>query len=281
MINRIVKLSKKISTFKQLKKSLKFAFSNPIKFYKYLKRTGSDKWILFFFSNYKQYELFIDEINNSKLVDYLRSSLTLKFCEISGTTNRGDPFISGIIKENHAFDIYSLIRILKPSIVVETGVCNGFSSTIILEALKNNSKGHLYSIDYPEFADNRHDKDEFWTGKKGAVVPKDEESGWLVPHNLRDRWTLIIGKTRNELLPLLNKLKGVDIFLHDSEHSYENQMFEFKTAFSYLNDEGILIASDINWNNSYEDFLSEVKNRSKNFFLDYDFGIIKKIKFLR
>ena len=276
MLYKLKHLSKYLSSPSRVSKVVHLAVNDPKIIYKYLTRIGSKKWINNIFDSYGDYIYFKSEIEDSKFVESLEISLKEKFKNISGETVRGNYYIPGTIKKNHVYDIYSILRKTRPSVVIETGVCNGFSSAIILQALKENSKGHLYSIDYPEFADSRHNKDEFWTGKKGAVVPSDEESGWLVPQNLRNRWTLIIGKSQDELLPLLNRLKGIDIFFHDSEHSYKNQMFEFKTAFSYLNNDGILIASDINWNNSYEDFLSEVKNRSKVFFLDYDLGIIKK-----
>jgi predicted O-methyltransferase YrrM len=45
--------------------------------------------------------------------------------------------------------IYTIIRCLKPRIVIETGVANGASSTFILSALEKNNLGKLYSIDLP------------------------------------------------------------------------------------------------------------------------------------
>jgi len=64
------------------------------------------------------------------------------------------------LSETHAFHgamlsplegpiIYTLIRCLKPRIVIETGVANGASSTFILSALEKNNLGKLYSIDLP------------------------------------------------------------------------------------------------------------------------------------
>jgi predicted O-methyltransferase YrrM len=45
--------------------------------------------------------------------------------------------------------IYALVRSLKPSIVVETGVAGGMSSCYILKGLRDNNKGELFSIDLP------------------------------------------------------------------------------------------------------------------------------------
>ena len=45
--------------------------------------------------------------------------------------------------------LYIIARILKPEIVIETGVFEGHSSLALLLALKENNKGHLHSIDVP------------------------------------------------------------------------------------------------------------------------------------
>ena len=52
---------------------------------------------------------------------------------------------------NEAFFIplYFLIRELKPEKIIETGVHRGVSSLFILQALEDNEKGELYSIDLP------------------------------------------------------------------------------------------------------------------------------------
>ena len=44
---------------------------------------------------------------------------------------------------------YLLVRLIKPKCIVETGVSAGVSSAYILQALQDNEKGMLYSIDLP------------------------------------------------------------------------------------------------------------------------------------
>ena len=51
--------------------------------------------------------------------------------------------------------LYGICRRINPEIVVETGVSIGTSSSFILQALEDNKKGHLYSIDLP---DQRYDR---------------------------------------------------------------------------------------------------------------------------
>ena len=137
--------------------------------------------------------------------------------------------------------LYIMTRILKPEIVIETGVFEGHSSLSILLALEGNSKGHLYSIDLPS-----------------PKLPPGKEPGWIVPEHLRKRWDLRLGKS-SELLPgLLEEIKEVDIFLHDSEHSHENMYWEYKTAWDYMRKGGLLLSHDISQNAAFRDFAKYV-----------------------
>src|SRR5262245_38063786 len=45
----------------------------------------------------------------------------------------------------------SIVRTIKPKIVVETGTHKGFSSLMIAQALKDNEGGHLYTIDVKDY----------------------------------------------------------------------------------------------------------------------------------
>jgi len=57
-------------------------------------------------------------------------------------------------------ELYIVCRLTTPKIVVETGVEHGISTSFILEALEDNNKGFLYSVDFP---------------------PEGIQSGWIVP----------------------------------------------------------------------------------------------------
>lgn len=139
-------------------------------------------------------------------------------------------------QENAGFFLYVLIRAIKPDIVVETGVSSGESSTYILQGLADNKKGRLYSIDLP--ANSTREKQDY-------VFPHGMSSGWAIPDHLRDRWELKLGSSKEVLLPLLEKLKTIDIFLHDSLHTYEHMMFEFQTSWEFLKKDGLLLSDDI------------------------------------
>jgi predicted O-methyltransferase YrrM len=151
---------------------------------------------------------------------------------------------------------YALVRKYAPDIVVETGVCNGFSTYCILLGLEQNDGGKLHSIDYPfhesdalaEFRGETYD--EFG----GATVPDGRDPGWIIPDELSDRWDLRQGRTQRELPRLVNDLDTIDCFFHDSEHSVPCMLFEFELAWEWLADDGVLIVDDYDWNDALEVF---------------------------
>lgn len=110
----------------------------------------------------------------------------------------------------------------------------------------------LYSIDLPD------------EGILKMIPPKERQglkSGWLVPEELRRKWRLILGKSQEKLASLLERLPKIGIFIHDSEHSYENMMWEYRVALSYLKSGGILLSDDVNLNNAFHNFCKEVRMR--------------------
>ena len=251
---------------------LKLATEDPLRLWAYTKRSFSSGWLEFFFDSTSQYQAFEREIRESRLVDDLCRKLHAEFAALTGKTPRGNPFTPGVPKTSEVLTIYSLIRRLRPKIVVETGVCNGLSTAAILTALEANGEGNLFSIDFPEFAGQENG--DFWPGKGGAVIPADQEPGWLVPRHLRKRWELRIGKSQGVLLPLLAELRQIDFFLHDSEHSFSNQLFEFRSAFGYLKPGGVLAASDVHWSEAFDTFREEAVSSVECFFVDYSLALL-------
>jgi len=152
--------------------------------------------------------------------------------------------------------LYYLVRISKPQEIVETGVWSGKTSWAILQALSDNGRGHLTSIDLGI------------KESSGSRLPTGQIGGF-VPENLRKYWTLEFGDAK-ELLPrILSKLGAIDMFYHDSEHSYEHMMFEFKIAFAYVKEGGIICSDDVNLNNAWMDFSKLLKH---HFEIDNKFG---------
>jgi Methyltransferase domain len=131
-----------------------------------------------------------------------------------------------------------VVRQLKPTVVVETGVGRGVTTRVILEALERNGRGRLWSIDVPPLLERG------LADQTAAVVPADRKS----------RWTLIEGSSRRRLRPLLAELEHVDVFLHDSFHSARNLLFEWETATERLHRPGALLADDVDRNSALADF---------------------------
>jgi predicted O-methyltransferase YrrM len=137
--------------------------------------------------------------------------------------------------------LYAVVRAFKPAVVVETGVASGMSSAHILRALAANGSGRLYSIDLPNV-------------QEGSILPQGRTTGWIVPAALRSRWDLQLGDT-HELLPkLLTRLDRVDVFLHDSDHSYEAMSFEFEQALAKIEPGGLLMSDDSHLHAAWDDF---------------------------
>jgi len=132
---------------------------------------------------------------------------------------------------------YAICRLQKPAIVVETGVAHGVTSAFLLQALAVNGMGELWSIDLPPLAE-------------GA----DDQVGCLVPSDLRSRWHLLRGRTRRLLPELVAQLPAIDIFLHDSLHTYRNISLEFQTVWPKLRAGGVLLSDDVDLNRAFETF---------------------------
>jgi predicted O-methyltransferase YrrM len=131
--------------------------------------------------------------------------------------------------------LYVATRALQPTFVVETGVGYGVSTAHILQALAVNGHGRLDSVDLP-------------------LPGRDAErfTAALVPARLRERWTLHRGTSRRKL-PALLAGRTIDLFVHDSSHTYLNMRCEFARAWPRLRTGGVLIADDVECSQAFEE----------------------------
>lgn len=148
---------------------------------------------------------------------------------------------------------YLCVRILKPKVVIETGVSAGRSTAFILAALEDNGVGELFSID------------------------PDPKAGYAVPSEIKHRWHFINDYSENVLEDLLKELKNIDIFLHDSLHTYSHMMYEYTTAWPYIRVGGILLSDDIGLNYAFKHFYHLVRSKGRAVTMDNDFGGIIKL----
>jgi predicted O-methyltransferase YrrM len=175
-------------------------------------------------------------------------------------------YSAGWVNPDDAVFLYWLVRKLKPKTVVQTGVCNGLSSAFIILALaKNGSEGKLHAIDIPPVF-NSADGSWILKGKVyGHVIPEGKSAGWMIPDAYRARFELWSGDAKALLPKLVDKLDSIDLFYHDSNHTYDHMMFEFREVKRKLTLGGLIVADDIAWNSSLWDFADEYVVPSYNF----------------
>ncbi len=172
--------------------------------------------------------------------------------------------------------LYLLVRKHRPEIVVETGVARGTSSSYILQAMRENGTGHLYSIDLPAetvAVDDEPDRESHRFTLADGQTHQQYEVGYIVPDFLRDRWTLTLEDSRTALPALMEKLGTIDFFYHDSLHSYDHMKFEFETSWPHIKDGGLLLSDDVLWNNAFHE-VCKAQNRKPSIYRS--FGMIQK-----
>jgi hypothetical protein len=134
---------------------------------------------------------------------------------------------------------YVLCRALAPELAVETGVAHGVTSAFILAAMATNGSGALHSVDLPPLT-------------RGA----DAHVGALVPERLRARWTLHRGASRRVLPALLRRLGAVQLFVHDSLHTYLNVRDELRLVERRLGRPGVVVIDDADMNGAPDEWAS-------------------------
>jgi predicted O-methyltransferase YrrM len=112
---------------------------------------------------------------------------------------------------------YAIARILRPAVVVETGTDKGLGSCVFAAALLRNGCGRLTTVD---------------------VNP---ESGYLISGKYADVVDRVIGDSRRTLQMLDTP---VDLFLHDSLHTFEHETAELDAVRPRLTDQSILLSDN-------------------------------------
>lgn len=161
------------------------------------------------------------------------------------------------------------IRFTKPQTVFETGVFDGKASAVILQALSDNGAGALVSIDLP--AAGSIEGSTNWMTE--TTLPPNCQPGWIVPDYLIERYRLVLGDSKDTLPLLLEQYPGIDIFLHDSLHTFEHQYFEYTQVWPHLCEGGLLLSDDIFWSPAFHKFC---KNRDKAYVNLNGFGAVRK-----
>ena len=135
--------------------------------------------------------------------------------------------------------LYGLTRWLRPAVVVESGGFIGMSSAFILKAFAdaNLAATKLYSIEWSEDCE------------QGALIPDElrSASGGFVP--MRGK---VEDFLKRDQLP-----ESIDMFLHDSSHSYRHMLWEFRQFWPRLRDGGLLVSHDVQMNAAFPEFVAK------------------------
>jgi hypothetical protein len=129
--------------------------------------------------------------------------------------------------------LYCLVRLRQMEEVWETGVADGASSFVILQAMAKNGSGTLHSTDIRS------------------------DAGGLIHSGERSRWDLhILDRTRPALAlrSYSSTLPKLDLFVHDSMHRYGWQMSELKAAAPHLKADSLIASDDVDSSFAYADF---------------------------
>ena len=106
-------------------------------------------------------------------------------------------------------------------------------------------------------------------------MPNGEKSGWIIPTELRKRWSLVIGLSESHLIGIMDCIGQIEIIFHDSDHTYKNMLFEFSSAWEFLSAGGMVISDDINLNDAFDNFCNQIDYKVAAVY-DNSFGVIVK-----
>jgi predicted O-methyltransferase YrrM len=159
---------------------------------------------------------------------------------------RRDAFGSeGVMGAIDCATLYGLTRWVRPTVIVESGGYIGMSSAFILKALADGklAAAKLYSIELSQECE------------QGALIPDElrSASAGFVP--MRGK---VEDFLKGDRLPSL-----IDMFLHDSSHSYRHMLWEFRQFWPRLRDGGLLVSHDVQMNAAFPDFVTKTYAHDK------------------
>lgn len=134
--------------------------------------------------------------------------------------------------------IYNICNHIKPKIIVETGVAFGWSSSVFLNYIYNQSiNTKLISFDMPYI-----------------LSKNDNYIGKVVCEKFKKKWTLIKGVDYLSIKRNLHLMTNIDLFHYDSDKSYEGMIKIFNTVYPLIKENGFMIVDDINDNMAFHKF---------------------------
>ncbi len=160
----------------------------------------------------------------------------------------GNCYLDPVIRIGRRIGWYAVVRVLKPRLVVETGVDHGFGSVTICAALRQNA----------------HD------GHPGRYVGTDidPEAGSLFGPEWRTIGEIAFGDS----IDTLRQLAGpIDLFINDSDHSAEYEGREYQVVQSKLSPHAFIIGDNAHVTDELSKF-SQAADRQFLFFREVPDG---------
>jgi predicted O-methyltransferase YrrM len=116
--------------------------------------------------------------------------------------------------------LYAHILAVNPATVVETGVANGITTNSIMRALEKTG-GTLHSFDIDSRTQNVYKGNGKW------------------------HFHQLTGNLEKSLQDQVAEIGNVDLWIHDSNHGFQWQTFEYGLAAKVLSSGGLLVSDDI------------------------------------
>ena len=136
---------------------------------------------------------------------------------------------------------YAFVRILKPRVVVETGVDKGLGAVVLCAALMRNQAegfpGHYYGTDL------------------------NPDAGFLLTEPYNKVGSILYGDS----IQSLRSIREIDIFINDSDHSADYERREYETIAPKLPLGGLILGDNSHCTNALAAF-SEILGRQFIFF---------------
>ena len=153
--------------------------------------------IIFKNSTFEQIKFYLQELENDKEIrDHIRDSIY---------ESNLKEYADSIIEFSRRLGWYICARLLKPKVVVETGVDKGLGSVVLIRALMKNKEegysGYYYGTDI------------------------NSQAGYLLNGEYQEYGEILYGDSLESLNKITNE---IDLFINDSDHSAEYELNEYE-----------------------------------------------------
>ncbi|MCC5875522.1 MAG: class I SAM-dependent methyltransferase [Candidatus Sumerlaeia bacterium] len=143
--------------------------------------------------------------------------------------------------------IYTIVRAIKPTLVVETGSFIGYSSLCILQALEDNDAGHLHCFDlFCEVSDEPGAITNYTSPILGRRKTLGELArGHIEEAGLSHRVTMHAGDSSTKIREYFQQNPAkVQLAFIDGDHTIEGALKDWFAVEKLLEDDGLVILHD-------------------------------------